>query len=197
MLVQRQLQFWLSPLDADAPTAPMARDRCATRARLSSQSPRAEWRDDQRPDKAVSLRTQFSRARRRRRLHQAGNPSELRLLQGGLVLLGTVATATGASVIAVGTRAIPGATPMSASAESVLRFYAAWWLSTGTTSLGSRSRSPRAKTRPPAPRFRWWQPATADAPDCRQPADDGSAFGPRRRRRCGYARSTHAVRCSR
>lgn len=42
-----------------------------------------------------------------------------------------VAVGTGASVMTVGTKAIPGGGPVSPTVDNVLRFYAAWWAGAG------------------------------------------------------------------
>jgi glutaredoxin len=46
-------------------------------------------------------------------------------------LMGSVAIGTGLSVMARGTRAIPGGGPVPPSVDNVLRFYAAWWAGSG------------------------------------------------------------------
>lgn len=52
------------------------------------------------------------------------------VIRAALVVLGAVATGTGASVVLRGTASIPGA-PTAASTDSVLRFYAVWWAAQG------------------------------------------------------------------
>lgn len=53
------------------------------------------------------------------------------VVRGALVVLGAVATGTGASVALRGTASIPGGAPTAASNDSVLRFYAVWWAAQG------------------------------------------------------------------
>jgi hypothetical protein len=50
---------------------------------------------------------------------------------GVLRATAVVAVATGALVVLLGGRAIPGGTEASPSVESVLRFYAVWWIAAG------------------------------------------------------------------
>ncbi|MEJ3657952.1 DUF4345 domain-containing protein [Actinomycetes bacterium KLBMP 9759] len=58
-------------------------------------------------------------------------PSSGTAMRAVLRIAGAIAMGTGLSVMARGTRAIPGGGPVPPSVDNVLRFYAAWWAGTG------------------------------------------------------------------
>lgn len=59
-----------------------------------------------------------------------GRPG-IAVMRGVLRAAAVVAVATGTSVVLLGGRAVPGGSEASASVESVLRFYAVWWIAAG------------------------------------------------------------------
>jgi len=58
-------------------------------------------------------------------------PSSHTAMQASLRIAAAIAMGTGLSVMARGTRAIPGGGPVPPTVDNVLRFYAAWWAGTG------------------------------------------------------------------
>ncbi|MFD1534687.1 DUF4345 domain-containing protein [Pseudonocardia aurantiaca] len=61
------------------------------------------------------------------------SPATRRVVQGLLRGSALVAVATGAGVVARGSAAVPGGGEVAPSTDSVLRFYAAWWVAAGAT----------------------------------------------------------------
>jgi hypothetical protein len=59
------------------------------------------------------------------------SPAARRVVQGLLRGSALVAVATGAGVVARGSAAVPGGGEVAPSTDSVLRFYAAWWVAAG------------------------------------------------------------------
>lgn len=62
-----------------------------------------------------------------------------------LLAVGAVATGTGTSVVLRGIASVPGGGRVSASTDSVLRFYAVWWAALGPVMAHLATRPPRER----------------------------------------------------
>lgn len=74
-------------------------------------------------------------------------PASDRLYRLALLAVGVVATGTGTSVVLRGAAAVPGGGQVTASTDSVLRFYAVWWASLGPLMAHLATRPPQERGR--------------------------------------------------
>lgn len=68
-----------------------------------------------------------------------------RLYRLALLAIGAMATSTGTAVVLRGSAAVPGGGSVTASTDSVLRFYALWWAALGPVMVHLATRPPQER----------------------------------------------------